>query len=166
VTRGRFGHAGPWLLGLTALAAIFAHPVMVTAIPACAVILVQAGANRAHDGPQRHGRPATFTALLVLAAAAIPFALSRLMFADDLTGAPQPALGRMQVYWLISRGVIAALSLRGTDGALHGLVTLGTNVPFLSSGFWYLVAAWMLATVLAAVLCLWRARAHPGFAYS
>ncbi len=158
VVRGRFVKTGPWLLGLTTLAAIFTHPVMVTAIPVCALILLLAGGDPDRDTRQSGGRPRKGTALLVLAAVAIPFALSRLVFAEDFSGAPKPGLGRMQAYWLISRGLVAAFSLRGTDDVIQGLMTLDLNVRFLSSGYWYLVAGWLLVAILAAVLCLWRAR--------
>jgi hypothetical protein len=64
----------------------------------------------------------------------------------------------MQAYWLVSRGLLPVFSLRGSDDAIHWLITLGTNARFLGTAFWFFVAGWLLTAALGVGLCLWRTR--------
>ena len=157
IAYGRFGRGGPWLLGLTVLAAIFTHPAMVTALPVCALTMFLIGENKGSIDT----RATKVKALLALVAVAGLFGLSRLAFAAEFDTGPKPGIDPMQAYWLVSRGLVAVFSLRGSHDVVHRLITLGTNAGFASVQLWVYVGAWLAAAAFATVMCLWRARA-PG----
>ena len=159
VARGRFGAGGPWLLCGTVLAAIFTHPAMVTALPVCALTMLLAG-----DGPaesRADARVRKFKALLPLAGVVVLFAWSRSVFAAEIDLGPRPGFEPIRAYWLVSRGLLAVFSLRGSHDVVHGLLTFGTNAGFASVELWAYVAGWLAVATVAAGICLWRART-PG----
>jgi hypothetical protein len=156
VARGRFGAAGPWVLCAIVLAAIFTHPAMVTALPVCALTMLLAG-----DAPEEApaaGRVRKIKALLPLALVVVLFGVSRLVFADAIVQGPQAALEPVRAYWLVSRGLVAVFSLRGSHDVVHGMMTFGTNAGFASTELWFYVAGWLFVALAAAAICVWRAR--------
>jgi hypothetical protein len=158
---GRRVRSGPWLLGLTVLAAIFTHPAMVTAVPVCAVTLFLADPDVRRSLRPGEARARKLKALLVLAAVIVPFALSRLAFAAHFDLGPRPGIGRMQAYWLVSRGLVAVFSLRGSHDVVHWLMTFGTFADFSSFHIWLFVAGWLGVAALAGAFCFWQTRT-PG----
>ncbi|MQA30634.1 MAG: hypothetical protein GEU82_12495 [Luteitalea sp.] len=157
--RGRFGAGGSWLLALIVLAAIFTHPAMVTAVPVCALTLFLAG-GRLEERPA-DALARKLKMLLPLVGVVVLFGISRLVFATAIASGPQPGLDSMRAYWLVSRGLVAVFSLRGSHDVVHGLMTFGTNVGFDTVQVWVFVAGWLVVAGAAAAICLWRART-PG----
>ena len=158
VTYGRFGRGGPWLLALTVLAAIFTHPAMVTALPVCAVTMFLVGDSSGNNEIVANTRATKVKALVLLAVVAALFGLSRLAFAAEFSTGPKPGFDAMRAYWLVSRGLVAVFSLRGSDEVIHRLMTFGTNAAFSSVQIWVYVGGWLAAAAIATVMCLWRAR--------
>jgi hypothetical protein len=162
IARGRFPVTGPWLLGLTVLAAIFTHPAMITAVPVCAVTMFLAADTTGQTESRKSSLARKLHALAVLAAVTLPpFFLSRFLFAAEFDLGPKPAITRVQAYWLVSRGVVSVFSLRGAHDVLNWMMTLGTNAVFYTRPFWFWVAAWVVVVPLVAGVCFWRTRT-PG----
>ena len=153
IARGRLMRTGPWLLGLTVLTAVFAHPAMITSVPICALTLFLARSRVVVERTSRNGH-CRKKALVALAAVMLPFMLSRFAFAATFDYGPKPALERMNAYALVSRGLIAVFSLRGSDDVVHRAMMLGTETPPLTSRFWYFVAGWLAAASVAGLSAL------------
>jgi hypothetical protein len=158
VAHGRFGGAGPWMVALVALAAIFSHPAMVTVLPVCALTFFLASEKRADDRLPADAPYGKLKALLPLGVAAGVFGLTRIAFAKEIVTGLQPGFGRMRAYWLALRGIVAVFSLRGSHEAVHWLLTLGTNAGFSTPLIWVYVAGWLALAGGAAGLCFLFAR--------
>jgi hypothetical protein len=161
VGSGRIGRSGPWLLGATVLAAVFSHPAMITALPVCALTIYLTVTGGGNGRQQEHRRSEMVKALLPLALVGALFVLSRIAFGSYFDLAPKPSLEPMRAYWLVTRGLVAVFSLRGSHDVVHRLMTLGTTTYLPSPMIWVFVGCWLVVAAVAAVLCLWRART-PG----
>ena len=158
LSRGRLGPGGPWLLALTVLAAIFAHPAMATALPVCALTMLFVGDGAGDNMGLGNTRAAKVKAMLLLAAVAAMFGLTRLVFAAEFNTGPKPGFEPMRAYWLVSRGIVAVFTLRGSHDVVHRLITLGTNADFSGGWIWVYVAGWLTGAAIAFVMCFWRTR--------
>ena len=111
VSRGHLGRTGPWLLAVTVLAAIFTHPATTTAVPVCALTMLLVGDSAGDSLGLGNTRTQKLRALVLLAAVAVLFGLTRLAFTAEFSAGPQPGFDRMRLYWLVSRGIVAVFSL-------------------------------------------------------
>jgi hypothetical protein len=161
MARGRLARSGPWLLGLTALGAVFTYLATVTVLPVCALTLFFVG--RGGPGGESSGRPWRFwlKALIPLAAVGVLFAVARVAFAPYFAMAPQPGLEPERVYWLVRRGLLGLFSLRGSYGQVDRVLTLGTQTEYGTVYMWICVGIWLVLASAIAAWCLWRART-PG----
>lgn len=158
LSRGRLERSGPWLLALTTLAATFTHPAMVTSLPVCVLTMVLAGRPPGHDPSSPDSRAARIRAVLLLAVVAALFGCTRWAFATEFSQGPRPGFDRMSAYWLLSRGVLAVFSLRGSQEVVHRLLVLGTDAEFSDGSIWICVVGWLGAAAVGVVTCFWRTR--------
>jgi hypothetical protein len=161
MARGRIARSGPWLLGLTVLAAVFTYLATVTLLPVCALTLLLFG--RGGPGREPSGQPRRFwlKALIPLAAVAALFAVARVAFAPYFAMAPKPGFEPERVFWLVRRGLLGLFSLRGSYDLVDRMLTLGAQFEYGTVRMWIGVGVWLVLASAIAGWCLWRARA-PG----
>ena len=143
---------------MTVLAAIFTHPATTTAVPVCGLTLLLLGDRTGDRIGFGDTRAQKLLALGLLAAVAVLFGLTRLSFTSEFSSGPQPGFDSMRAYWLVSRGIIAVFSLRGSDEVIHRMITLGTYAGFDTPRIWLYVAGWLAVTLIALLMAFWRTR--------
>jgi len=152
VARGRLGRGGPWLVGLTALAAVFSHPAMITVVPVCALTLLLVGER---TDPGRSGK---HRAVVLLLAVAALFGVARMAFNSAFAEGPQPGLDADRLFRLVQSGLICVFTLRGSTIYANWLMTL-TALPEVGTSWTSLIVGiWMIAASAAAALLFWRVR--------
>jgi hypothetical protein len=154
IARGGLGRGGPWLLGLTVLAAVFTHPAMITAVPVCALTLFLVGRERPDPRMAGPGRSWTRALLPLLVVAAL-FGVARMAFNAYLVGAPEPGIDAPRLLMLVQRGLIGLFTLQGSPIVADQVMTLGALPALATPLMSFLVAGWLIAAAVAAVL-LWR----------
>jgi hypothetical protein len=159
VARGRFGRFGPWLLGTTVYAAILTHPAMITAVVLCPLVILLAAYQREPFG---HAISRTMRCAWPLVMVVIAVALTRLSFAAAIAHGPPPGLDWMRIYWLVTRGIVAVFSLRGSHDVVHRLMVFKTSYldPTSDTVHVFLVGWLVLAACLA--ILAWRYTSIPG----
>jgi hypothetical protein len=158
VALGRLGRGGPWLLGFTALAAVFSHPAMITAVPVCALTVLVVGRDRADSEPPRPARRSKRTAFVLLLAVAALFGVARMAFSASFGDAPKPGLDAERMFLLVQRGLIGLFTLQGSPLVVDKVMTLGILPPLGTLRLLLFVVSWLVAALAAAALILWRAR--------
>ena len=158
LARGGLGRSGPWLLAVTVLAAIFTHPATTTAVPVCGLTLLLLGDRTGDRIGFGDTRAQKLLALGLLAAVAMLFGLTRLSFTSEFSSGPQPGIDSMRAYWLVSRGIVAVVSLRGSHEVVHRLITLGSYAGFDTPAIWWYVGGWLTVTSIALLVVFWRTR--------
>ncbi len=154
VARSRLGASGPWLLGLAVLTAVLTHPAMVTAVPVCGLVLVVAR-NRAGESPRQR----LFNAIkdaMPMAGVIVLVVIVRLVFSAAIATGPAAEFSWIRAYWLVTRGIVAVFSLRGSHGVAHNLMMFETvNGGPETTWVRGFVLGWIVVAGLSAILC-WR----------
>jgi hypothetical protein len=159
VARGRFGRLGPWLLASCVLAAILTHPAMITAVVLGPLVIFFGGPKREEFG---HALTRTIKAVWPLILVVGLIAITRLMFASAIALGPPPGLDWMRAYWLVTRGIVAVFSLRGSHDIVHRLTMLGTpDFDFASVTVRAFLLGWLVAYAVAGALA-WRYTSTSG----
>jgi len=157
VARGRLGRGGPWLLGLTVLGSVFAHPAMITAVPVCALTLFLMGRERS-NAESSNTSWRWVKGLLPLLAVAVIFGITRMAFVGYSGEAPKPGIDAQRLYLLVQRGLFELFSLQASPTFVDRVMIPGA-VPALGTPFTSLmVGIWLGVAAVFAALLLWRVR--------
>jgi hypothetical protein len=154
---GRLARTGPWLLGLTVLAAVFTYLATVTLLPVCALTFLLVGRGSPDREPRGHPRRFWLKALIPLAAVGALFAVSRVAFAPYSAMAPKPGFEPERVFWLVRRGLLGLFSLRASYDLVDRVLTLGSQFEYGTVRMWIGVGIWLVLASAIAGWCLWRA---------
>ncbi len=152
---GRLSRTGPWLVGLTIAAAAFCHPATITSLPVCAVIFILT-VRGTWTARSSWAWSTSRKLILAFGAVSLLFAISLFQFSALSEMRPQASFDPMRAYWLVTRGLVAVFSLRGSHDVVHLTMTFGAPAYISTGEVWVYVWAWLTVCAIAALLCFLR----------
>src|SRR5262249_52106675 len=133
-------------------------PGALTSVSICALTLIFADDKLPTPWVSAESFRRALRLVLPLVVVTLIFGLSRLAFADAVNLGPKVGLVRIRAYWLVLYGLIGLFTLRGVSSDLHAVLTFGSNVGFETTALKLYVMFWLIAGVLAALMCFWSAK--------